>query len=87
MATVRKTITLTDTQNDWVKAQIDGGDYTNDSELFRDLIRKAQQERAGIEAIRSALIEGEKSGMSDRMPGEIRQSVKNRKLKNGPLSI
>ena len=66
MTTVRKTITLTDTQNDWIKAQIDSGAYTNDSEVLRDLIRKAQQETSEIEAIRAALIEGERSGLSAR---------------------
>jgi antitoxin ParD1/3/4 len=39
MATVRKTITLTDQQDDWIKAQVGGGHYTNDSEYIRDLIR------------------------------------------------
>lgn len=62
MGTVRKTITLTDQQDAWVKAQIDGGGYTNDSELIRDLIRREQERSAEIEAIRLALIEGEKSG-------------------------
>jgi antitoxin ParD1/3/4 len=68
MITVRKTITLTDTQNDWIKAQIDSGAYTNDSEVLRDLIRRAQQETSEIEAIRAALIEGERSGLSARGP-------------------
>lgn len=79
MTTVRKTITLTDTQNDWIKAQIDSGAYTNDSEVLRDLIRKAQQETSKIEAIRAALIEGEQSGLSSRGPEEIRAAVKKRK--------
>jgi len=83
MTTVRKTITLTDTQNDWIKAQIDSGAYTNDSEVLRDLIRKAQQESAQIEAIRAALIEGEKSGVSARSPEDIRAAVKTRKRLNG----
>lgn len=87
MTTIRKTITLTETQNDWVKAQIDGGDYTNDSELFRDLIRKAQDKDAGIDAIRAALIEGETGGMSNRTPDEIRQIVIKRKLENGTLPL
>ena len=64
MATVRKTITLTDQQDAWVKAQIDSGSYTNDSELIRDLIRREQERTAEIECIRQALIEGEKSGES-----------------------
>jgi len=62
MATVRKTITLTDKQDSWVKAQIDAGHYTNDSEYIRDLIRREQERSAEIEALRAALIEGETSG-------------------------
>ena len=62
MGTVRKTITLTDQQDNWVKAQITAGHYTNDSEYIRDLIRREQERSAQIEAIRAALIEGETSG-------------------------
>jgi antitoxin ParD1/3/4 len=59
MATVRKTITLTDQQDDWIKAQVEGGHYTNDSEYIRDLIRREQERGAEIEAVRAALIEGD----------------------------
>lgn len=62
MATVRKTITLTDQQDAWVKAQIESGHYTNDSEIIRDLIRREQVRTAEIESIRAALIEAEESG-------------------------
>ena len=62
MATVRKTITLTDQQNGWIKTQIEAGHYTNDSEIIRDLIRREQERSAEIDAIRAALIEGENSG-------------------------
>lgn len=62
MGTVRKTITLTDQQDSWIKAQIEAGHYTNDSEYIRDLIRREQDRNAEIEAIRAALIEGEASG-------------------------
>ncbi|TLS66724.1 type II toxin-antitoxin system ParD family antitoxin [Mariprofundus erugo] len=62
MTTVRKTITLTDQQDAWVKAQIDAGHYTNDSEFIRDLIRREQERSVEIEAIRAALVAGEESG-------------------------
>ena len=62
MGTVRKTITLTDKQDDWVKAQIEAGRYTNDSEYIRDLIRREQERCAEIDVIRASLIEGEASG-------------------------
>jgi antitoxin ParD1/3/4 len=62
MGSVRKTITITNQQDEWIKAQIDSGGYTNDSEYIRDLIRRDQAESAEIKAIRKALIEGEESG-------------------------
>ena len=46
MGTVRKTITLTDQQDAWIKAQIKAGHYTNDSECIRDLIRRDQERSA-----------------------------------------
>jgi len=61
MSTVRKTITLTDSQDDWIKAKIANGDYTNDSEYVRDLIRR-DQERA--RALKLAIDEGLASGVS-----------------------
>lgn len=62
MATVRKTITLTEQQNAWIAARIDAGSYTNDSEAIRDLIRREQERDLQIETVRQALIEGEQSG-------------------------
>ncbi|NWE43226.1 type II toxin-antitoxin system ParD family antitoxin [Pseudomonas yamanorum] len=62
MATVRKTITVTDQQDGWIKAQIEAGHYTNDSEYIRDLIRREQERSAEVDAIRAALLEGEASG-------------------------
>ena len=62
MGTKRKTITVTDQQNSWIKARIAAGEFTNDSEYIRDLIRRDQTSQADIDAIRAALIEGEQSG-------------------------
>ena len=62
MGTVRKTITLTDKQDSWIKAQVDAGYYANGSEYIRDLIRREQERSIELDAIRAALIEGESSG-------------------------
>ncbi len=62
MTTVRKTITVTDSQEAWITAQVQAGRFTNDSEVIRDLIRREQERVAQIEAVRQALIEGERSG-------------------------
>ena len=69
--TVRKTITLTDKQDNWIKAQIESGDYTNDSEDFRDLIRRDQERNGKFQALKSAIQEGLDSGVSDRTVGGI----------------
>ncbi|MCK0153796.1 type II toxin-antitoxin system ParD family antitoxin [Alcanivorax sp. S6407] len=65
MSTTRKTITVTDQQDHWIKSQIEAGHYTNDSEYIRDLIRRDQASQANIDAIRAALIEGEESGVAE----------------------
>jgi antitoxin ParD1/3/4 len=83
MATTRKTITVTDQQDDWIKSRIAAGEFTNDSEYIRDLIRRDQARVSEIEAIRAALIEGEESGISYKTPEEIRQAVKQRLRRNG----
>jgi antitoxin ParD1/3/4 len=77
MGTVRKTITLTTEQDSWIAAQISAGNYTNDSEYIRDLIRREQERSAETTAIRSALIEGENSGEPRRFDAAaFKQSVR-----------
>jgi antitoxin ParD1/3/4 len=71
VGTVRKTITLTEKQDHWVKAQIARGDYTNDSEYFRALVRRDQEQNERLGALRDAVREGLDSGISDRTVGEI----------------
>jgi len=65
---VRKTITLTDKQDEWIKTQISNGDYTNDSEYVRDLIRRDQEK---FRVLRAAVEEGLASGVSNRSMDEI----------------
>ncbi|WP_417657416.1 type II toxin-antitoxin system ParD family antitoxin [Pseudidiomarina aestuarii] len=58
----RKTITLTEHQDDWVKTQIESGNFGNDSEYIRHLIRRDQQSQERLNALRQALQDGESSG-------------------------
>ncbi|MGI9304078.1 MAG: type II toxin-antitoxin system ParD family antitoxin, partial [Gammaproteobacteria bacterium] len=66
MGTVRKTITLTEKQDEWIKAQITSGDFTNDSEYIRDLVRRDQEQNAKFLALKQAIQEGVDSGESDK---------------------
>ena len=66
MEMVKKSISVTEQQDSWIKAQIRTGHFGNESEIIRELIRERQMREqetpAQIEAIRAALIEGEQSG-------------------------
>lgn len=64
MSMRRKTITLTEQQDGWVKAQIESGHFGNDSEYIRDLIRRDLQAKERLAVLRQALAEGEASGES-----------------------
>lgn len=68
MATIRKTITLTDQQDSWIKSQVANGDYTNDSEYFRDLVRRDQEK---FRTLKAAIEEGIASGPSAQSVDDI----------------
>lgn len=71
MAMTRKTITIPDSMDEWVKSQIGTGRYGNDSEYFRDLIRHDQEKQEKLEALRAAIESGRKSGVSDATMDDI----------------
>ena len=70
MKTLRKTITVTRQQNEWINAQIESGNFKNYREYFRDLVRRDQAQQLEIETIRSDLIKGENSGKPIAFDGE-----------------
>lgn len=78
MSMQRKTITVTEQQDSWIKSQVNSGQYGNDSEYLRELIRNDQEYKHKIELLRSALIEGEISGVSKRSMADIINDAKKR---------
>lgn len=77
MANVRKTIIVTEQQDGYIKAQVEAGDYTNDSEYVRDLIRRDQEHK--MNALRAALLEGVQSGEARRVdPVEFKKRMAER---------
>ncbi len=85
MAMMRKTITIPNAMEEWVKAQISSGRYGNDSEYFRDLIRRDQDRRSAERELRALIDEGLNSGISDKNVEDIRQDVLERLKENGKL--
>jgi len=78
MGTTRKTITVTDQQNAWIKSRIASGDYTNDSEFVRDLLRKDQDRAQKIANMQRLVTEGLESGYSELSVEEIWQQARER---------
>jgi antitoxin ParD1/3/4 len=85
MNMMRKTITISKAMEDWVKAQINSGRYGNDSEYFRDLIRRDQDRRQAEQELRSIIQEGLDSGISSTTVPEIVKRVEDRLRSNGGL--
>src|SRR5690606_38292411 len=80
MAMVKKSITLTEQQNRWIKAQIASGMYGNESEVVRELIRERQlrecENARDLEIIRAKLVEAENQGFTQQTAMEILQEIK-----------
>jgi len=89
MPMVKKSISVTDKQNNWIKAQITSGHFGNESEVVRELIRerqiREQETPAEIEAIRAKLIKAEQSGFTDKTAVEILEEIKDGLRRNGEL--
>lgn len=73
MATLN--VSMPEAMRSWIKEQVQAGQYANASDYIRDLIRHDQRHRDALEL---ALIEGEKSGISDRSVMDIARSAKRR---------
>ena len=72
MGLIKKSITVTDRQQEWIRAQVASGEYGSDSEYFRDLIRRDQEQDARFRALKIAIQEeGLESGAADKTVKEV----------------
>ena len=85
MGTIRKTVTFTKQQDKWIKAQIESGEFTNDSEYLRSLVRRDQSKNANFHALKSAIRTGIESGISDKSIPDIIKEVEISMRKDGRL--
>lgn len=80
MPMVKKSISVTDQQSEWMKGQIATGHYGNESEVIRELIRERQMQQREtpdeIGAIRAKLLEAERSGFTDQTVEQIWESAR-----------
>lgn len=75
MTVIRKTVTFTEQQDRWIKAQIQDGDFTNESEYLRHLIRQDQERKGKLQELKVAIKEGIDSGISSKTFSEILKEV------------
>ena len=85
MATVRKTVTFTEQQDKWIKAQIEAGEFTNDSEYLRNLVRQDQANNVKFLSLKTKLMEGLESGVGSKSLPEIMEEVERRMREDGRL--
>ena len=85
MGTVRKTVTLTDEQDRWIRVRTVAGDFASDSEYIRELIRRDQEESIKLQALECAIQDGFDSGVSDKTVPQIMEEVEARLRADGRL--
>ncbi|MDA3866566.1 MAG: hypothetical protein PF489_07445 [Salinivirgaceae bacterium] len=67
----RQSISFTQPNDDWLKAQIESKEYSSKSELVNDLIRQARKQQRQIDWIRSKLERAENSGFTNDSKEQI----------------
>jgi len=85
MGTIRKTVTFTEQQDKWIKIQIEAGEFTNDSEYLRNLVRIDQANNLKFLSLKTKLIDGLESGISSKSLPDIMKEVEARMKEDGHL--
>ncbi len=67
MATIRKSLTITAAQEEWIKLQIKNGGFANDSEYIRHLIRLDEERNREFLITKAAIQDGYDSGVSSKI--------------------
>ena len=67
----RKTITVTEQQDNWIKQQIESGQYGNDSEYIRHLLREDQRRQQAEQQLMALMEQALASGVSDKTLQQI----------------
>ncbi|ALO14100.1 putative addiction module antidote protein, family [Salinivirga cyanobacteriivorans] len=73
----RQSISFTQPNDDWLKAQVESQEYSSKSELINDLIRQARKQQRQIDWIKSKLERAENSGFTSDSKEQILAQSKN----------
>jgi len=78
-------VSLSDQMRGFIKGRVESGDYHNESEYIRDLVRKDRAKLSEDKKLLSLLRQSEHSGVSDFTVPELMKTVKERLKKDGRL--
>ncbi|WP_341199595.1 CopG family transcriptional regulator [Croceibacter atlanticus] len=67
----RQSISFTEPNDEWLKEQVNGKEYSSKSELVNDLIRQARKQQVEIDWVRTKLKKAENSGFTNESKNEI----------------
>jgi antitoxin ParD1/3/4 len=67
----RQSISFTEPNDEWLKAQVNRKEYSSKSELVNDLIRQARKQQVEIDWVRTKLEKAENSGFTSESKNEI----------------
>ena len=72
----RQSISFTQPNDEWLKAQVESKEYSSKSELVNDLIRQARKQQPQLDWIRAKLDRAEKSGFTNESKEQILEKSK-----------
>jgi antitoxin ParD1/3/4 len=72
----RQSISFTEPNDEWLKAQVDKKEYSSKSELVNDLIRQARKQQVEVDWIRAKLEKAEDSGFTELDKDQILKQSK-----------
>jgi len=72
----RLSIYFTESNDEWLKSQIASKEYSSESELVNDLIRRARNQQKQVDWIRLKLEKAEKSGFTKNSKSQILKQSK-----------
>lgn len=82
---IRKTISMPDNMGAWISERINVGQFNNESEYFRDLVRRDQIKQNEITRLRELLETAEASGISNKTILDIMGDIEGRLINDKQL--
>jgi len=78
-------VSLSEQLRGFIKSRIASGDYHNESEYIRDLVRKDREKISSDQQLLSIIRKSEQSGLSDLNVLDIMKNVKGKLIADGNL--